>query len=196
MGKFFGRHFGGMLDFKGRESRQPFWLWAAFVMAIQMVGTFAIMIPKMIGMFQQIEDFADAHPDQVTRTYGPGSYSVQVHGYHPELMPDFSGIMSNMGILALAAVMLLAAAVVRRLHDCDRTGTWGLLPLPFLAAAFILMPRMAGGFADGGGEPDFSLFVGLFLNNLVYLVALGVLIALCAQNGTAGENRFGPPVTG
>ena len=36
------------------------------------------------------------------------------------------------------------------------------------------------------------LFFLLFLNNLLYLVALASLIVLLVLGGTAGPNRFGP----
>ncbi|MFM5950063.1 MAG: DUF805 domain-containing protein [Novosphingobium sp.] len=193
MGKFFGQHLGGLLNFSGREAPKPFWLWAAFNLALQFAATFAVIMPMMFGMFQAIERFADAHPDQVTRTYGPGSYSVQVHGYHPELIPDFSGLFLRLGAMLLVNILLLAAAIVRRLHDCDRTGAWGLLPLPFLATGFVMMPRMFDEISSGRGEPDISQFLLLFFNNLIYLAALGVLIVLCARPGTPGKNRFGPP---
>jgi uncharacterized membrane protein YhaH (DUF805 family) len=190
--EFFAGHIRGLLGFSGREARQPFWLWVAFNMALQMLGAMALMVPMMFGMFSKLERFADAHPDQVTRTYGPGSYSVSVHGYHPELMPDFSGLIGWFGLGAAITVFLLAAAVVRRLHDCDRTGLWGLLPVPFLAAGLILMPGLFNAVA-ASDEPDMRLFFALSLNNLVYLAMLAVLVYRCAQPGTPGENRFGPP---
>ncbi len=193
MGKFFGQHFGGLLKFSGREARKPFWLWAAFNMGLQFAATFAVILPIMFDMFQGIERFAEAHPDQVTRTYGPGNYSVQVHGYHPELIPDFSAMFMGLGAMLLVNILLLAAAIVRRLHDCNRTGTWAILPLPFLATGFVMMPRMFAGISSSRGEPDISQFFMLFFNNLIYLATLGVLIVLCAQPGTSGENRFGPP---
>ena len=190
--KFFTDHFGGLLRFSGREALKPFWLWVAFNMAFQMIATMALMLPMMFDMFGKIERFADAHPDQVTRTYGPGSYSVTVHGYHPELMPDFSGLIFWFGLGVAVSVLLLASAVARRLHDSDHSGFWGLLPLPFLAGGLLLMPSLFGSFDNEAG-PDMRLFFGMMLNNLVYLAMLALLIFRCAQPGTKGENRFGPP---
>jgi uncharacterized membrane protein YhaH (DUF805 family) len=194
MVKFFSEHFGGLLRFSGREARQPFWLWVAFNMALQMFVALVTMIPMMVSTFGNIERFANEHPDQVTRTYGPGSYSVQINGHHPELMPDFSGMFIWIGLGALLTVILLAAAVVRRLHDCNRRGAWALLPIPNLAIAMMVMPSLFGGFSEGK-EPELSLFFLMFFNNLFYIVLLVVLAVLCAQPGTPGENRFGPPPT-
>lgn len=190
--EFFSIHIRGLLRFSGRELRKPFWLWAAFNMALQMIVTMFVMVPMLFDTFSRIERFADAHPDQVTRTYGPGSYSVTVHGYHPELIPDFAGLILWLGLGAAITVCLLAAATVRRLHDCDRSGFWAFLPIPSLAAAFILMPGLFGAMGKDDG-PDMGLFFGMFFNNITYLAALGLLIYRCAQPGTAGDNRFGPP---
>ena len=185
-------HFKGLARFSGREGRKSFWIWAALNLGLSMVMAAAVMVPMVIDMFTRIERFADEHPELVTRTYGPGSYSVQVKGHHPELMPDFSAVMTGFGLSVSLTVALLAAAVVRRLHDTGRTGAWGLLPLPFLAAGLVLMPGLFKSF-EGAGEPDLGMFFLLFVNNLVYLASLGVLIALLAGKGTAGDNRFGPP---
>lgn len=195
MVKFFSEHFGGLLQFSGREARQPFWLWVAFNMALQMVVTMVTMVPMLVDAFRKVERFAAEHPDQVTRTYGPGNYSVRVEGYHPELMPDFGSMIYVIGLGAFVAVLLLAAAVVRRLHDCNRRGAWGLLPIPNLAISMFIMPGLFHGMAQGA-EPDLSSFLLLFFNNLIYIVLLLVLVILCAQPGTVGENRFGPPPTG
>jgi len=185
-------HLRGLTRFSGREAPKPFWTWVAINIGLQMVAAMMIIGPMITDAIMRVESFADAHPNQVIRSYGPGSYSVQVHGYHPELIPDFSGVSSAFGIAALVTVLLLAASVARRLHDTDRNGAWGLMPLPFLAIGLAVMPRL---FASMGDGQDFNLnlFFGLFINNLVYLATLGVLILLCAKSGTPDENRFGPP---
>lgn len=188
--RFFGYHFRGLLDFSGRESRKPFWLWVAFCLSTQMVLLIACMMPMMVKAFMQIERFAAQHPEQVTRTYGPGSYSVEVHGYHPALFPDMSGFMVANSIGASLVVVLLAASVCRRLHDSNRTGAWGLLPLPFLMTALLLFPSLMPG-ATRGVAPDMGLFFASVANNFVYLAAIGVLVFKLVQPGTHGENRFG-----
>ncbi len=192
MFQFLNVHLTGLATFSGRESRQRFWIWAALVFGLSVITMMAVMIPSFLDIFSQVDRIAAEHPEQVTRTYGPGGYSVQIEGHHPELLPDFVGMIYRIGLSALVSVLLLGAAVVRRLHDCGRTGLWGLLPLPFLTAGFVLMPHLFGQL-NSAGEPDMGLFFGLFFNNLIYLGALGVLIVLLAQAGTPGENHFGPP---
>jgi uncharacterized membrane protein YhaH (DUF805 family) len=62
------------------------------------------------------------------------------------------------------------------------------MPVPFLFAGFVLMPRvMASSDVEG------LLFGLLLLNNMVYLLLLLVLIVLLASPGRPDANRFGPP---
>ncbi|MFM5954331.1 MAG: DUF805 domain-containing protein [Novosphingobium sp.] len=186
-------HLQSLLVFSGREPRRVFWPWVAAVMVLNMATAMIAIVPIFVTAFTAINRFAREHPDQATVTSGPGSYSVQVHGNHPEFMPDFGGFMMVSAIAALVTVLLLAAAVARRLHDCGRSALLGLLPVPFLTVGMVMMPVLFGQ-ALRGGEPDMGLFLLLFGNNLAYLTMLGVLIALTAGKSTPGENRFGPPL--
>lgn len=189
-------HLTRLADFAGREDRQPFWLWTLIVMAASMIGSVTMMIPLMSGIFGRMEQFAREHPDQVTRTVRPGSYSIEVHGYHPELPSDFGGFAIGVGLISLVMIGLLAAAVVRRLHDSGRSGWWGLMPIPFLATGIVVMGQVFTAFATN--EPDhapppefFRLFGLLFVNNLIYLLTVITLIVFLAAVGTRGANRYG-----
>ncbi|MEZ0243850.1 MAG: DUF805 domain-containing protein [Sphingomonas sp.] len=177
--------------FSGRTRPLHFWLYTAVVIMAGWVTATIGGVRMMQDMFGRMGRFMREHPDQVTVTQTSGGTSWNVEGYHPELVPDFQPFIVIMAVVSLSTVLLLAAAVTRRLHDSDRRGWWGLLPLPFLATAFALFPTL---FTSGGGEdPDMTLFLLLFANNLVYLICLGLLVALLCLNGTRGENRFGPP---
>jgi uncharacterized membrane protein YhaH (DUF805 family) len=93
------------------------------------------------------------------------------------------------GLLTIPVVLLLAAAVVRRLHDRGLSGAWGLLPLPFLGFAFFAMHRaLSTAFAD---QPD-SLFDTAFASAALYDVSIIVLIVLLAGRSDQAANRFGP----
>jgi uncharacterized membrane protein YhaH (DUF805 family) len=180
-------HFGHLFSFAGRESRDVFWPYVAGVIVVSMAAMMAVMVPIMASTFSRMRQFAIEHPDQATITRGPASYSISIEGNHPELVPDFGGLIGGIAIATAIAVILLAAAVARRLHDRGRSGFWGLMPLPFLASGFLLMPRLFK-----AAEPDFSLFGYLFLNNLIYLAALGTLVVLLAGAGEPRDNRYGP----
>lgn len=170
-----GMHLRGLRRFSDRETRAQFWPWAGIVFAVAMIPGIGCMIPAMLGSFEKMQRFAAQHPEQVTVVSGPGHYEMRIDRHHPELMPDMSLLMTGMWISVAMMIVLLAAAVARRLHDTGRRGAWGLLPLPFLFCGFVLMPRM---FA---ATPDMGLFGLLFLNNALYLAALATLVALLAQ---------------
>lgn len=116
-------------------------------------------------------------------TTGAGASDKQVTG-------KFTGLFLANSVLVAGAVGLLAAAVSRRLHDSGRRAYWGMLPLPFLLTAMILMPAMVGSFLTSE-QPDMGLFGLMFLNNVVYLLMLGGLVTLLVAPGDTGENRFG-----
>jgi uncharacterized membrane protein YhaH (DUF805 family) len=99
-----------------------------------------------------------------------------------------------MALVNLVFVLLLAAAVVRRLHDCDRTGLWALLPVPFMALGQLKAPQMTAMFT--GGLPDERMMSLMMLNSLFYWIALIALIILLVLEGTNGPNRFGPDPAG
>ena len=177
-----------LLHFSGRENRALFWPYAIAVVLMDFIAMFAMMVPAMSESLARMQRFAAAHPDQATVESGPGHYSISIQGYHPELMPDMSPLLAGVAVVALVTVVVVGAAVARRLHDRGRRGWWGLLPLPFLGIALTMEPRMFAGF--GSGHPDMALFMAMFFNNLLYLASLAILVVLLAGDGVKGPNRF------
>ncbi|WP_241217854.1 DUF805 domain-containing protein [Sphingomonas sp. 2R-10] len=165
-------------------------------MVLNMIAGMAAGVPMVFGIVRNMAAFAAAHPDRATVTSGPGQYSVQIDGpVPPELMLEpMRGFMPVVAIVALLSVLLLAAAVVRRLHDSGRRGWWGLLPLPFLATGLIAMIVVFGRVGFSPAEPDVVPFVVLFLNNILYLAALALLVVQLCRPSDPGPNRFGPPL--
>jgi len=172
----FWDHFRRLPDFNGREDRSSFWPYAAFVFVLSMIGMYAVMLPPMFKSMQAMQEFAAAHPDQVNIVSGPGQYSASIEGNHPELTSDFTGMMVGVGIVCLLVVLLYAAAVARRLHDRGMSGFWGLIPVPFLVYSMIQMPRMFST-VGSGNEPDMGIFFSIFISNMLYMIALIVLLA-------------------
>ena len=107
---------------------------------------------------------------------------------HPGLLLDPARFLLAIMMIFAIVVVLLAAATVRRLHDRGRSGAWALLPLPFLVIGFGALPMMF----DGADETRRAAMPWLFLNNLAYLVALGILVAMLVRKGTPGPNAYGP----
>jgi uncharacterized membrane protein YhaH (DUF805 family) len=185
-------HFRRLADFRGREDRASFWPYAALAFAIVMIVALAMFIPMVARSMRAIQDYARQHPDQVTVSSGPGHYSVSVNGNPPNLMPSGSALATYLGVTFGLAVLLYAAAVVRRLHDRGKSGAWGLMPLPFILYSSIQMPRV---FAwTGTGPPDMALFFSILLSNLLYIAALIGLILLLAGPSDPEATRFDPGV--
>lgn len=174
-------------NFRGRETRGRFWPYAALVIALTVVTGYLVMLPEFTASLARMRQFAMAHPDQATVETSGDGYSISIRGFHPELMPDIGAMLPGLGLVAVAAIVLLAAAVTRRLHDRGRRGWWGLLPLPFLAVGFLMMDRM---FQQGTFDPAF--FAALVINNLIYLGSLLLLIVQLAGERQPGDNRYGP----
>jgi len=185
-----GHNLTRVARFSGRDSRVQFWPYAVALFGLAVAGMTMVFLPVMRDSMMRMQRFAAEHPGQAHIEQGPGHYSITIEGYHPELMPDLSGASYAFAVVVALFVLLVAASVARRLHDRDKSGLWGLLPLPFLAASFALFPVLSRSFS--ASEPDFGLFGLLFLNNLLYLAVLGYLILLLIGQGTPGPNRFGP----
>ncbi|MBS0478965.1 MAG: DUF805 domain-containing protein, partial [Proteobacteria bacterium] len=100
-------------------------------------------------------------------------------------------------------IVLLAAAVARRLHDSGRSGWWGA-PTPILLIAglvgmmhvFAVMSAAPASNALDGPPIDFASFGVMMLCNLAYLASLVLLVILCSLPSQAGDNRYGAPANG
>jgi len=191
---------GGLLRFSGRSTQRDFWFYAATVIGLMMIGTSAMGAVVVTDMIQRITRFAAEHPDLTTVTEGPGSYSVSIEGFYPELFPDVSPIITASGICVVMSIVLLAAAVSRRLHDVGRSAFWGLLPLPFGVTGFVVISQMLRQMAASPPTSDaFDLnammplfFIGFFAN-LLWLIGLAVLAVWMAGGSQPHANRHGPP---
>lgn len=182
-------HFKKLFEFTGREDRASFWPYAALAFIITMVAGGIIFVPMMNHAIGAMQQFATQHPDQATVTSGPGEYSVSVRGNPGEFMPAGSVALYlavNFGL----AILLYAAAVVRRLHDRGKSGFWGLMPLPFIIYSSIQMPRMFA-FVGVEAQPDMALFFSIFFSNLLYIVTLIWLIVLLAGPSEEGVDQRG-----
>ena len=179
-------HLKRLIDFRGRESRADFWPFALSIIGLSFVAIAAAMFGPMTDAMRRMQEFARTHPDQATVTSGPGHYSIQIEGHHPELMPDFGSMIGGMSVITVVVVALLAAAVTRRLHDRGWAGFWALVPVALLTSGLLLMPKVMA-----GDPPEMRLFFLLFFNNLLYIASLAGLIALLVGGSVQGPNKFG-----
>ena len=144
-------------------------------LVVIMVVGMIIFVPMMAKSMAAMQEYAAQHPEQATITSGPGQYSISVEGHHPEFWSAGSMAL-YLAVTFGLAIVLYAAAVVRRLRDRGKSGFWGLMPLPFIIYSSIMMPTVVA----AGGGPDMTLFFSIFFSNMLYIVTLIVLIVFLA----------------
>lgn len=180
------RGFANIFRFSGRDTRAEFWPYAIFLYLAATVVTWLIMMPEMMRMVQTIFQRA-AERAAMESEPTPEEIDALVR----DMMPNFEFLVIGSMAVQVVTILLLAAAVVRRLHDRDRAGWWGLLPVPCTLAAILLAPVSVEGFRATTVAPPPILFAA-FLNSMAYWVLFIVLIVILAREGTRGPNRFGP----
>ena len=190
-----GRHLTGLADFSGRENREPFWLWLLIVYATQTVVGMLVMFPLMTSwmapMMQGDPRRFDDHPELVMQM----------------MMPMMRNMMTFGAVLGIVWVVMIAAAVTRRLHDSDRSGWWAapvlalhvLMPLvyatvfpQFFAAMGSVRDGMTPEQVNAAMLPAMQPILWLSLVGMIGFVIMVVLIVFLCQPGTKGPNRFGP----
>ena len=174
-----------LFRFSGRESRALFWPYAIAIFLLSVAAYIALFVPIVMDMMTRTMAYAQAHPEGLPKA-APGQPPV----LPPELMPDFGRMAIPSMLVSLAAILLLAAAVVRRLHDRDKTGWWGALPLPFKAIGVALAPMVTKAMTTYPPTPS-PLATLSSLNGLCSLVASIVVIVLLVGEPSRGPNRFG-----
>lgn len=194
-------HLTALLDFEGRENRQPFWLWVLITVAAQYVVSSIAAIPLMQTYFQGMAPMFGRDPDYL--------------GKHPEMMSQLMGqtltpmihwmVIIN-AVVMLMTLALLGAAIVRRLHDGNRSGWWAspvlVAQLAMIIAFSTLFPRLfetVGRIRPDMPQAEVQAAMGPWLSwfGLVWSVGMLafvlqiVLIVLLVLPGTVGPNRYG-----
>lgn len=192
MGDPIARGLRNLARFSGRDTRGEFWPYAGVVLVVMFVAFGVAGNWAVSPMIREAAQFAAQHPESATVEVSPGAYSVQIDAGTPGApMPDLTRMFGAMGACLAVLIALLAAAVARRLHDRGLGGYWGLAPVLFLAIAFVGFPIIISDVMTTD-TPNIGLFLLLFLNNMLYLVALAGLIFVLASPGTPRPNRYGP----
>lgn len=155
------RGFRSLTVFSGRDRRGQFWPYAGVVVALIYVFSGIAGVLAMGSM--------------LTGT---------------EVMPDFTAFFAVIAGTLLISIVLLAAAVSRRLHDTGKSALFGLMPVPFIVIYCAVFPAMMQDMMVAE-EPDAGLFILAGISNLLYFAALITLIVLLCLKGTNGPNRFG-----
>ena len=176
-----------LFQFEGRDTNRQFWPWAIFIFIIQMIAGFLLMAPMMANLMTRAIQIGAIDPKEGEPD--PDIVAARMETMMQEMLVDFEGLWLPSLILQVVAVLLLAAAVARRLHDRDRTGLWGLMPLPFIVLGTVNMPLVADSMA---GRPLTGLESVSLALGYGYWIALLSLVVLLVGKGDEGPNRFGP----
>ena len=180
-----GHNLRHLADFSGRDTPGQFWPWAIFLFLLSMAAGLLLFVPVLADMFVRIERYLREHPEGFPEQPGGAPATLP-----PELMPDMSAMLVPMAVVNLLFAMLLAAAVVRRLHDRDWSGWWALLPVPFMVYSQFQGSKAATMMMRGTSDP--AVLMPAQLNGLFYWIAVIALVVILVQQGTSGTNRFGP----
>ena len=162
-------HLRRLSDFSGRESRRAFWPYVGVMVAVSFLAMTLAMSAFVLPVILAVE---------------AGD------------KPNVFVAMSPFFLTVLAVVALLAAAVVRRLHDRGVSGWWALPTALLLMGGIVAFGIEMNAFLGGAGIED-ETFAGLFavlllLNGLYIASLLGLTTVLCLP-GQPRSNRFGPP---
>lgn len=188
------RHLSGLAAFSGRENREPFWLWILIAYATQTVVGMVVMFPLMASsmgpMMQGDPHRFDKHPELVMQM----------------MMPMMRTMMTFGAVLGAIWIVLIAAAVARRLHDSNRSAWWAapvlalhvIMPLiygmilpKFFAAMSAMRDDMTQEQVNAAMMPAMQPMLWLTLMGMVGFVMMVVLIVFLCQPGTKGPNRYG-----
>jgi uncharacterized membrane protein YhaH (DUF805 family) len=179
-----------LTQFAGREPRREFWPYVGVVYLADIVVGQVVMIPMMSRMMQRVAMLMTDPEFMAKLEANP----FQAQGAMFSAMADEMQWVSVVSMASGAILLvLLAAAVSRRLHDSGLSAWWGLLPVPLAVVHMALMPSFFSTFGrmfSGSGEPDTGLFTLFFLNNTLGLAALVTLIVLLCRRSAVGANKF------
>lgn len=194
------RHLTGIVDFQGRENRQPFWLWILVVYIVQFVLVAIAMIPLMTSWFDQMMPILQSDPHR---------FDSDPQAMFRLMMPMMQNMIMTTLVAAVLFFVLTAAAVARRLHDSDRSGWWSapyyamqivspIVMASFFPRYFTMMASMSA--AKPGSPPDMTnpavqqamqSMSMIPLVNLLGFAILVMMIVFLVLPGTVGPNRFG-----
>jgi uncharacterized membrane protein YhaH (DUF805 family) len=177
-----------LFRFSGRDARPTFWYFVLFLYVLGLVVSLAWSVPimvqsAMVGMHMAQHSGADEAAVQAAILASVGTMMK------PML---YIGIAS--GILF---IVLLAAGLVRRLHDSDLSGWFALIPgglqVLSLAQLPLQMDRVTGAVVQVQGR----MLHGASMTThwpgaLLGWAPLIALVLVAARRPSPGANRFGP----
>jgi uncharacterized membrane protein YhaH (DUF805 family) len=184
-----------LVDISGRDSRQTFWYYVLFVYLLGMTINALVTLPMMFSAMQSMFDGMRANPGNEEAA------QAAVYAMMADMMGPTLWVAVGVGALKIA---LLAASLVRRLHDSNLSGYWALVPGLSYAIAVGMMPasieRMMAAMqqamhsARAGADPfamQMQMMQSQGLSGLIVYVPLLMVIYMGVRPSTPGPNRFG-----
>ena len=182
-----------LTDFSGRDARQTFWFYVAFLFIVQYAIGLVVSIPMMGSMFQSafsaVGSSEGGRIDQaeLTRT----------------MMQQMSGYMETQMwvsvVLGALTIVLLAASFVRRLHDSGFPGWIVLVPIALHAFALVygvmkfdaLMAAMATQFDPATSASPYAIQAEIAPWSSLGWLAYVIVIGFGVLKSQSGPNRYG-----
>jgi uncharacterized membrane protein YhaH (DUF805 family) len=176
--------------FGGRDSRAQFWPYIIFVYLIEYAIEMMLTMPVVMrGVFSSMQGVRAA-AEQGGKV---DSAALQVD-MAQRMMADMQSIMPYTIGLGLLLMVLVSAAVVRRLHDRNWSGWWVLawngVKIAGIVAGYLSMTAMAQGGVTI--ETMNSVKLPAMLIGLASWAVFIIIIIQVVQQGDHAENRFGP----
>jgi uncharacterized membrane protein YhaH (DUF805 family) len=175
-------------------------LWILIVYVVQFVVMAIAIVPLMASWVNQMAPAMQGDPHR---------FDNDPQAMFQIMAPMMQNMIIMMFVIAVLFLVLTVAAVVRRLHDSDRSGWWALpyyamqIVSPLVMAAifpryFTIMASMTA--AKPGSPPDMTnpafqqamqSMTLMSLANVLSFAILVMMIVFLVLPGTVGPNRFG-----
>jgi uncharacterized membrane protein YhaH (DUF805 family) len=179
---------GNLLNFNGRDARQTFWYYVLFVYVVVTAISMLAMIPMMVNMFSAIVDAAASGKP-------PEAANAVMVGFMGDLMRTSLWVGIGSGI---AMLVLLAASLVRRLHDSGMPGWWALAPGAIQVVGLAMMPSQIDAVMEVVNTMDAAamqnptaMMQAKGMAGLIGWVAIGLVIWFGVRKSDPESNSYG-----
>lgn len=175
-------------DFSGKDSRAQFWPYAGVVLVLGFIGLQVVLLHDWSAMLREMSSLIGVAPGPGGQIDLPPEAQERLDAAFTETFANTPQTALRMAIPLAGVVVLLAAAMVRRLRDGGRSAFWALLPFPFLGVGLWGMSHLMS-VAATEGTVDLTRLMAIILCNMAYLAALAWLIALLVEESSAPSSQ-------
>lgn len=131
-----------LANVNGRDARSTFWYYVLFIVICQFVAGMLVALPMLFEIGGAVVDVAN---NSASSAHGTAPSEAEIQAMMMGRMGGMVGQQVILGaIVNAAATALLAASLVRRVHDSGRSGLWALIPIVLELAAIAFNLSMMG----------------------------------------------------